>query len=174
MNTYTLAEVDFLNAQGPDRVRNRNILQSLSISDDALMAIAFSDSLRQKNVVGLYHGYGSHYAKEIHMYLEASLKDSLVSESSTRRYTLGELAWINSTGMFSGDMCKEIVSLGYPSETGDALAKACRDTKNDVVRWWMTVREDYSDAAQNYLEHELKSYPPAWPHNDVAEPSMSM
>lgn len=178
MTTYTLDEIVHLNTfVTGDRRRFFDVLNSSVEDIDAKVAIGGSEKTRAGDVVGLWHGYGGDqaYGPSIHAFFAAILSNSVISASSNKRYTLGELSWFEFVGMFWGDMKRELVERGTSEEVAEALSQACKHAGGNVGLWWMLISQEHRSVAEDYITHEIANYTPDWPHNDkTPSPSTDM
>lgn len=162
--TYTLDELVFFTDTGMERPAMLRAMRSLGIDDDACFALGSSDSTRNRNVVRLYQDYGAAYGPQLERYVDFVIAaQPAVERPGTHRYSLGQLAWINTVGLFRDDMQRDMQAIGAPGATAKQLAAAAAEHRT-VVGLWKAQGVHHGLVLENYLESCLKSYPPAWPH----------
>lgn len=163
MQDYTLSEIAYLNEAVADIANTRRILLTYGLS---AVPLANSNGVRGKNVVDSYHSFGNIAScdEALHFLFDTLLETAVFSECSTRRYTLGQLAWIGSVVLFPDNIKHELLNLGHAEAEAAMVASAARAAGSNVAAWWVRVPLDHKQAAQSYLDSVIVGYPPGWPH----------
>lgn len=168
MRTYTLCQLAFFVQNGLERLPMIRAMKALEIGEDASYALCSSEATRAGDIVRLYWDYGGAYGSQLGRYLDSVIvSQPCASRPDAPRYTLGQLAWIHAVGLFRDDMVRDMLASGVPAETAAQLAASAARHRT-ILGVWKECGQQHGEVLERYLESQLGSYTPGWPH---AQPS---
>lgn len=168
LRTFTLDQLVFFSETGMERPTMLRAMRALYILEDSCFVLCSSDSTRDRNVVRLYQDHGAVYGPQLVRYIDSMVgAQPPAARPGAPRYTLGQLAWIHAVGFFRDDMVRDMLASGVPAETAAQLAASAAQHRS-ILGVWRECGQQHGEVLERYLESQLGSYTPGWPH---AQPS---
>lgn len=81
------------------------------------------------------------------------------------RYTLGELLWVQTVGMFRDDLIQLFRDEAITVSACNEIIYSDAVRNKNILQLWNDYGSSFPEAIAFLIQDALKSYPDKWPHN---------